>query len=389
MDDMFSLDDAQLLLLSTISYRLDRAGDVAAGDSVASICQGIRDNLLERLGRTDDDIEGNLSQQMTYREWLCVLDAIEGDQALCSLMVCDCTVDAAGAKLLMLSDRRGNGYAVFSGTGAGEWDDNAIAAYSEASLQQLDALAWIEKQVSFERFDQITACGHSKGGNKAMFLAVRAPMLVQRVVAFDAQGFSREFVRAQGDAILQNTQKITQYSLDNDYVNGLLSCIALPSRRIYIDGSHVSNPVAYHSPFSLFNSYRGHDGHTLVLGGEVPQGTFGAAFKGFSVYVQDTASPYEFRMLCSSVCDALENILTPHIEDDERAARAREMATGEGFQLLVKFLMGYFGELAKNETALSILTLLIPAGKRGKTIIDDFAIGALQGVSSLLKLLTR
>jgi len=36
-----------------------------------------------------------------------------------------------------------------------------------------------------------------------------------------------------------------------------------------------------------------------------------------------------------------------------------------------------------------VVALLLPGGKRGATIVDDAAIGALETVSALLKNLTR
>ena len=38
---------------------------------------------------------------------------------------------------------------------------------------------------------------------------------------------------------------------------------------------------------------------------------------------------------------------------------------------------------------MDIVALLLPSGKRGATIVDDVAIGALETVSALLKNLTR
>ena len=388
-DDVTPLDDSQLLVLSTMAYRLDRAGDIQPGDTLRSIANAMRDAVLERMTATGHEASDNLSQQMSYRDWLCVLDCAAGVPALADLAVDAFDIDAAGAKKILLADGRGNAYAIFGGTGAGEWMDNVEAAYEAESAQQRRALEWLKAELARHSYAHVIATGHSKGGNKAMYIAVCGDGLIDRAVAFDAQGFSRAFARAHGEDILANTQKITQYSLDNDYVNGLLSCIALHSRRIYVDGSHVVNPVAYHSPFSLFNPYHGASGLVLEIGGPVPQGRFGKAFAGLSQYIQENASDYEYRQVCTCLGAAFENLLVPHVSDADRAARSIEIAQMEGFGMLLEYLSGYMQQSVLGVGVPDIVGLLLPSGRRGNTILDDVRLGALDVASSVLKLLTK
>ena len=384
-----AIDNSQLLVMSIYVYRLDCVEGVRPGIRFGEAAESMENALIERQVERGEGPNDNVSQLMTYREWFSVLAGIRATPALADLRVDAVSIDEKRSKALLLSDDDGNAFAVFSGSGAGEWEDNAVAAYERESAQQLGALAWLLHETAGKGYRSVTACGHSKGGNKAFYLAVRASDIVDRAVGFDAQGFSRAFVQAYGDDILANTQKITSYALDNDYVNGLLASIALPSRRIYLDGSHISNPVAYHSPYSLFVPYHGSSGTVLELGGTVPQGSFGRAFREFSAFVTDRASESEYRDMCRCIGFAMENILVPNATDTDRANRAVEIATSEGFGVLVSYLGQFFAETVQGVGINEIIAFLLPSGKQGNTVLDDLAIGALRTASGILKRLTR
>lgn len=384
-----SLTDSQLLVLSTLVYRLDRAGVPERGMSLSALVESMRAAVLERQAAYGRKSSDTLSQLMTYGDWLTVFDNVQASSALRSLEVAAFDIDERGARSLVLADADNQAYVVFAGTGAGEWTDNADAACGRESSQQMRALAWFLHERATCSFETVTVCGHSKGGNKALYVTVRAGDAVDRAVAFDAQGFSREFVQVYGDEILANTHKITCYSLDNDYVNGLLSCIALHSRRIYVDGSHVEHIAAYHSPFSMFAPYKGVSGHVLELGGQVPQGDFGRVFRDFSAFVVEEAPHDEYEAMCRCVCAALENVLVPHVADDVRATRAVEIGRSEGFALFLGYLSRFFESSSSPVGPADVIGLLLPQGKRGKTLVDDIAIGALETVSGLLRQLTR
>ena len=383
------LSDSQLLVLSTCVYRLDRAGDPKPGARMGDVARAMAEAVESRRESARVSPDHKLSQQMSYAQWLAVLGSLEHDRALNGLEIRALDIDERGGKKLLLCDACGNAYFVFAGTGAGEWADNAQAAYMVESKQQLRACEWFLSECSHAEFSSIVACGHSKGGNKAMYLAVRAGEMLDRAVSFDGQGFSQAFVQAYEDGILQNTQKITNYLLDNDYVGPLLNSVTLHSKRVYIDGSHVKKMAAYHSPYSLFLPEHGASGLVYELGVESSQGLFGRTCADFSAYVQSNADSHEYKLICESVGAALENILVPHVPDETRNSRARAIGDTEGFGLLIKYLSGFVGESASKVQALDVLALLLGQSRRGKTIADDIAIGALESVSSALKFLTR
>ena len=138
---------------------------------------------------------------------------------------------------------------VFKGTGDGEWLDNgdglsgipALNTYETylengeiadfvtkedyASFSQVESLNWFNKTAASSGWDKeklITVSGHSKGGNKAQFIALNSS-LPDRCISFNAQGFSPEAVimleQRAGGAFKSRCRKIFSFCSRNDYVN--------------------------------------------------------------------------------------------------------------------------------------------------------------------------
>ena len=154
---------------------------------------------------------------------------------------------------------------VFWGTTtADEWYDNVIAGHDsvEGSEYQNKALEYFN-DVS-KHFDNITVTGHSKGGNKAQYVALMSDE-VDRCVAFDGQGFSKAFIDEHAELINAKKDNITLISSDYDIVNALLFDIA--GTVMYVDSSNVpkeyledltedgpqKNFFYYHKPNILLN----------------------------------------------------------------------------------------------------------------------------------------
>lgn len=116
-----------------------------------------------------------------------------------------------------------------------EWHDNGVGAYTAVTPQQEEALKWIEGL----SYSSVTVTGHSKGGNKAQFVAIMSDK-VDRCVSFDGQGFSMEFMAQNRDRILENSSKITCIADKYDFVNCLMFPIPVPAgQRIYIEADSI------------------------------------------------------------------------------------------------------------------------------------------------------
>jgi len=140
-------------------------------------------------------------------------------------------------------------------TGPDEWYDNVMAGHTsiEGSEFQNVALKYINE--TSLRYDNITVTGHSKGGNKAQYVALMNDA-VDRCVAFDGQGFSKAFIDEHADLIKSRQDIITLISSDHDIVNALLYEVA--GTLIYVDSSEVprdylTNFFYYHKPDILLD----------------------------------------------------------------------------------------------------------------------------------------
>ena len=172
----------------------------------------------------------------------------------------------------------------FAGTGAGEWIDNGeglsgipeynlyskydktgrllyttAAPRDYATDQQAEALNWFNKlcaQNNWDKTTPIVVSGHSKGGNKAQFIAINSD-LAAKCHSFDGQGFSPEAIEMFSKHIpdFENRRrKIYSISADNDYVN-VLGARLMPEENIFfLNSSDIDgDPFAYHYIETLLN----------------------------------------------------------------------------------------------------------------------------------------
>lgn len=148
----------------------------------------------------------------------------------------------------------------FNGTSGGyEWNDNITGLNKTDTISQQEALAFVDSLGS----QNITAIGHSKGGNKSMYVGIVSDN-VTRVVAFDGQGFNGAFFDKYQAEICERGVNITNISVNTDYVNALLAQFP-NSHQYYVrgDGNDSLNDVAsHHVPASMFN--RNPDGSYLL-----------------------------------------------------------------------------------------------------------------------------
>lgn len=111
-------------------------------------------------------------------------------------------------------------------TGGLDWYDNVKSGiYKNGTFFQNQALEYAEYIHNRFGFDDITVTGHSKGGNKAQYVALFSDS-VSKCVSFDGEGFSLDFVEANKEVIEKNRNKITSISSNCDPVNVLMIIIA-------------------------------------------------------------------------------------------------------------------------------------------------------------------
>ena len=137
-----------------------------------------------------------------------------------------------------------------------EWLDDVAAAKMADSPCQEEALDYIDNLP----YSDITAIGHSKGGNKAMYTAILSDK-VTRCVSFDGQGFSKDFIEKYTGVISEKSSIISNFSLSTDFVHILLE--QLPgTHQYYCEGYGIDDPqgdegsivAQNHSPNSFFKT---------------------------------------------------------------------------------------------------------------------------------------
>ncbi len=231
------LSVGELLLLNQLLYCPGEEGE----KGVMGTCKGkSAGDLLGQWLRDPFPDGAELGICMKGREWNHIIRLTAENPVLSRMEIRDVHWDRAdgggGGMSAVFTDRRsGEAVVVFRGTAAGEWRDDFLggAATGESdgvsTTQQGNALEWYRSLELPGHFSQITVTGHSKGGNKAKYIALLEDS-VSRCVSFDGQGFSDEFVEKYQDRIRRRQQVIENHNMEYDYVNILLNDVG---KRIY------------------------------------------------------------------------------------------------------------------------------------------------------------
>lgn len=212
--------------------------------------------------------DGNWGERDIHR--LNILkNAVYGNASLADAKISNLTRSNSGLTAFSFTKPNGDISVVFRGTGDGEWidngeglsgipEENTYITFDEngkvinrqtvkndfATDQQVEALNWfnsIAAKNDWNKSTKITVSGHSKGGNKAQFVAIRSE-LVDDCFSFDGQGFSPEALTALREQLRvkyeERRHNIRSFSADNDYVN-VLGERLVPEKNIYYFKSHL------------------------------------------------------------------------------------------------------------------------------------------------------
>ena len=259
-----AISDSDLMMLENLTYCLsDRNPAYAFKLKALSACKTVgeylsqfNESILSKLDNSSDVYDGENSGS----EWAAMIRYMKSKNELLELKIAEVT-----EKVICFANPNDNNKAIvaFRGTTDEEWGDNAEGFNKADTVCQKEAYEYIEGLP----YDDITVVGHSKGGNKAQYVAIRSDK-VTRCVSVDGQGFSQEFIDKYGPQIEANAKKITSYSLSTDFVHILM--YTLPGIKIhYINGgSDVGNTAENHSPDALFEYYQDNNGewHVKVNG---------------------------------------------------------------------------------------------------------------------------
>lgn len=335
---MEQLSPEELLLLSNLMH-MKKEGEFSdiwtednleGGKTIGDMLKNIDEDTLEALRNSDKTYDGEISGD----EWADMLEQIQNNKQLCDLKLVDLEVDDKNAISVCLhNEETGETYVVFRGTGAGEWPDNFAGGYLADTEQQLRALAFVESQP----YDNITVVGHSKGGNKAKYVAICSDKVGQ-CISFDGQGFSPAFFEKYGPLIEQNKDKITCYALDYDFVNILLTDIY--GEKFYVNGHGVDSFPQNHSPNSFFNADFEFD--------KCNQSEAMASLHNFINYIINTGEPEEVAGLMEYLGNVLNFCMGKQPPDYEEKYSSEEIRNylldpenAEELGLLLAYIVRY------------------------------------------------
>lgn len=252
------IDDNKLGMLEQLTYLdknvaeaagldgFNRINDGHKGLTIKTILECFDEEALRELEQHTGQIDGAC---MSGSEWAGIIRYLQNSD-LSQLTLSDTMINSEGTTLALCFTETNNtkeAIVAFKGTSGGaEWIDNVEGLNVADTQCQKEALDFIENLP----YDSITVTGHSKGSNKAMYVAIVSDK-VDRCVGYDGQGFSQEFIDKYWAEIEARGQNITNYSLSTDYVHILLFPVP-NSNQVYCRGFGVDNVMQHHSPNSLF-----------------------------------------------------------------------------------------------------------------------------------------
>lgn len=237
------LTTEQLLLLENLVY-------IESDGNFHSIEEGITEyatvgQWINKIDISKINDDQTYTSYTTGADWKKIIEAVKNDETLMNMKIDTAFIDngengGGGRSAVFVNPQTGEAVVAFRGTASHEWMDNFVGggptntADGVSTPQQENALKWYQDWYENGGCDStyITVTGHSKGGNKAKYITVMDDT-VDRCVSFDGQGFSDEFMNSMEDKIARNQDKITNYNVENDYVNILLNDIG---RKIYCQG---------------------------------------------------------------------------------------------------------------------------------------------------------
>ena len=232
------ISDSELMMIEQLTYFGVDEGDV--GKTIGEILSSYTDEKLAKMtagGGKDADraaVIRHLQENDQLNDLKLHSTMEDGDDKTLALCFTD-------------EDHPGEAIVAFKGTTSKEWGDNVEGLNVADTQRQLEAKAFIDELP----FDNVAVVGHSKGGNKAMYVSILCDK-VTKCVAMDGQGFSAEFIEKYAPQIAERSGIVKNYSIQTDYVHALLFQIP-GSEQLYCEGYRIGKDAArHHEPFTFF-----------------------------------------------------------------------------------------------------------------------------------------
>ena len=297
---------------STVEYILKDFDDKALDN-----LRNYRKKTLFNIGNEEKQniVDGAL---ISGKDWANIIETIRSDDELKNLVVKD-------SEKITLNDKREynlqicyqdpvtkQGIITYKGTtGYEEWDDNVKGISLKDTPCQDNALKFFQRNE--KAFDDIVLVGHSKGANKAMYTTIVSDSdKISKCVGMDGQGFSKEFFEGYEAQIEKHGSKITNYSVDRDFVHVLMKQIPNSNQK-YCEAYGVQKWTQFHSPFTMFKSQNG----KMELNGSDKSPVFvntnenknTALLRKFTTYLMDKGKPEDVEKIANYIGPLVGDLL--------------------------------------------------------------------------------
>lgn len=343
-----SLTDEEIMLIEQLVYM--KEGDDTpinsedAGKSIETLLRGYTDAKL-----TEMDGSGT-----SGADYAAIIRYMKENDKIRRLVLDGTMTHEDGTVLaycFVFPDNSNEALVAFRGTTKKEWGDDIEGLTSVDTPRQVDAKRYIDSLP----YKNITVTGHSKGGNKAMYVTVLCDK-VARCVSMDGQGFSLEFLEHYAPEISERAGIIKNYSVKTDFVHVLL--FQLPaSQQIYCEGyrtDRLNNAAAHHAGYSFFNIKdgklvrSGNGGHTLIRtkdenGNDITEDPSVVMLHNFTVYLMNVAPSEDKEKVVKLIATAADMVMAKGCGKEEMIAYFADEQDGLAILLayLVKFMDTY------------------------------------------------
>jgi hypothetical protein len=376
------LSDNQLALLEQLTYIKEAADAVGVtltmkpGDSIEDILKGFSEEKLKQLEKQGKALgSNNAPMGASGAEWASIIRNLKTDKSISSLVLSNTMVSGKDILAYCFYDKSkpNDAIVVFKGTtGGNEWIDNVEGLNTSDTKAQKEALDWMESL----RFTDITVVGHSKGGNKAMYVAILSDK-VTRCVAMDGQGFSQEFLDKYWAEIQAKAGIINSYSVSTDFVNILMFPIP-GANLVFVQGYGIDSLGENHAPNSFFITDS--NGNLLLDADGNPQMDFISQDESlkmvheFTIFLMNLADAKDKKLLVEFISQLLAKMFgNPPATMDEILDYA--LAHQDTLELIIAYLIKYMDVYDYDEK--DIYKLVEALGLNG---LDEMFKGEVLGV---------
>lgn len=369
------LTDSEIMMLEQLTYYGVDDGD--KGKTVGEILSGYTEKQLSEMDP----------------EKAAVIRYLQNSENLQDLVLSSTMEDSDGKTLALCftePSNPSNAVVLFKGTTSKEWGDNVEGLNEADTERQKAALDYIESLP----YDDITVAGHSKGGNKAMYVAITSDK-VSRCVSMDGQGFSEEFMEKYAAEVEENAHKIKNYSVNTDYVHVLLFQVP-GSQQIYCEGYRTDDIAGHHEPDAFFqvdkdgNIMVDENGKPIVVtehnGEPIKEDPSVIMLHDFTTFVLNIASPEDKEKLVNYIASALDLALGEKCSMEELVQYL--LSDPEALSLVLAYLVKYMETYDLSTEDIDALLEML-----GLKALDEYlsvdVFGKTYGISDLLELMLK